>query len=448
MDIIVACGSPSLNRDLNIRQQGRTLILRNFGGDATYLRKTIDPIIKTGSISPLRAFLHPNCMSTGVTLNAAMNPKGLSQRLQDRLVKDLSYFGGKIPTREEWEEHHASVQRKFVEDLVGNHGLKLRKASCQFVNMSRTPEQRLGDYTLIIGPPSRQKYTHVVSMAKSQHQFKLDLGLTFFLVGDIDDILPDIEISIAALKPKVMFAVEHSQADIIETYRTEIIGANILRGGSDIPKIILDDSPKLAARFLDPERQNQSDPLSAEYAKELFGETHSIKIASDMSGYSRGAIRRQWKKQGLQGKKHLSAEEATRLYTMNPLTEWIATEAGVSKGTVLRILKRLHLKPVRPENSNRKVKPEDVARLVKEGKTDAEIAKILNAGRSTIGRNRLELHLKAVRPENSNRVVKPEDVARLVREGKSDGEIAKILNVGRSTIGRNRHDLAKLKRES
>ncbi|WCF58479.1 hypothetical protein PhiCrAssBcn14_103 [Bacteroides phage PhiCrAssBcn14] len=74
----------------------------------------------------------------------------------------------------------------------------------------------------------------------------------------------------------------------------------------------------------------------------------------------------------------------------------------------------------------------DIQRLVElhsEGKTDAEIALIMNVSRQLVQQNRTKLGLKSNFSYSSFRKMDYKEVERLVKEDKTDREIAKIFNV-------------------
>ena len=74
----------------------------------------------------------------------------------------------------------------------------------------------------------------------------------------------------------------------------------------------------------------------------------------------------------------------------------------------------------------------DIQRLVewhKEGKTDVEIASIMNVSRQLIQVNRKKLGLKSNFSYTSFRKMNYEEVEKLVKENKTDREIAELFNV-------------------
>ena len=74
----------------------------------------------------------------------------------------------------------------------------------------------------------------------------------------------------------------------------------------------------------------------------------------------------------------------------------------------------------------------DTKRLVelhKEGKTDAEIASIMNVSRQLIQVNRKKLGLESNFSYKSFRKMNYEEVEKLVKDNKTDREIAALYNV-------------------
>lgn len=223
--LVIACMDRRLNRYLDGFNDGRTVFLRNAGGNVHSLERSIRQIAG-GKIRQVHVVVHTDCGAMRVVSGARDGSLMVSDRIKLGLLQDFD--GVKFGSREELEQANEQLQHGSVTKLVA-HSVGV---TSELVDISRLARhQGTGEHVLSVTRASGERYSKIAQVSGT------DIDEMYTVqANSMDEILHDIEIATGMLgiQRVQMIALEASEVGEVHARTTLVKGAPFMGGSVQV----------------------------------------------------------------------------------------------------------------------------------------------------------------------------------------------------------------------
>ncbi len=187
--LVIACMDRRLNKYLDSLNDGRTIFLRNAGGNVGSLASSIRYILNNHGIRRIHVVTHTDCGAMKVVAGARDKSMKVSDTVQEGLVR---YFNRvEFGNRGELEKANEALQQEAIAKLAGG-GFEI---TTELFDISKAGQHGgQGDHVLAITRASDWKYEKIAGASRS------DLAEMYTVQADnIDEVMHDIEIAVGTI---------------------------------------------------------------------------------------------------------------------------------------------------------------------------------------------------------------------------------------------------------
>lgn len=212
--LVIACMDRRLNEYLDTLNDGKTVFLRNAGGNAGSIANSIRYILNNNPIRKIHIVVHTDCGAMKVVAGSRDKSLNVSDAVKQGLV---GYFEGvKFKDRTELEKENEKLQQGAVAKMVGGDV----KVTSELFDISKVPQHGSGEHVLAITRAADAKYRDIAEKSHSE------MPEMYTVQADsIEELMPDIEIAIGAIGIKKVRVVSLSA----EEYRQGLVDSNKLK---------------------------------------------------------------------------------------------------------------------------------------------------------------------------------------------------------------------------
>jgi len=187
--LVVTCMDRRLNRYLDSLNDGKTIFLRNAGGNVGSLTRSIRHVLSSNHITRIHVIVHTDCGAMKVVEGARLNNGKVSDRVHKGLVSHFEVVNFK--NRTELEQQNQKLQRDAADILAGG-GVTV---TSQLVDITKLAQHEApGEHVLAVTRASGAMYENIAAISGS------DVREMYTVQADnLDEVVHDIEIATGAL---------------------------------------------------------------------------------------------------------------------------------------------------------------------------------------------------------------------------------------------------------